>query len=146
MHIPKEFKEFIESLNEAKVEYLVIGAHALALHGVPRYTGDLDILVRRSTENAARIVDAIRVFGLESLGFNEADFLEPDQFIQIGVAPLRLDICTDISGVTFEEAWANRVTGEIGGVPVAFIGKDEFIKNKRAVGRPKDLGDIDQIL
>ena len=146
MHIPKEFKEFIESLNEANVEYLVIGAHALALHGVPRYTGDLDILVRRSTENAARIVDAIRVFGLESLGFNEADFMEPDQFIQIGVAPLRLDICTDISGVTFEEAWANRVAGEIGGVPVAFIGKDEFIKNKRAVGRPKDLGDIDQIL
>ena len=145
MHVPKDFKEFLESLNSASVEYLIIGAHALALHGVPRYTGDLDVFIRRSAENAVRVVCAMHAFGLETLGYTAADFSEPDQFIQIGVSPLRLDVFTGISGVTFEEAWRNRVFGKIGGVPVAFIGKEEFVKNKLATGRPKDLGDISML-
>lgn len=143
--IRNEFKEFLESLNSEKVEYLVIGAHALALHGTPRFTGDMDIFIRISPTNALGVERAIADFGLGGLGHLAADFMQSDIYVQLGVAPVRIDITTGISGVTFEEAWPNRVAGELGGVPVFFIGKEDYIKNKRASGRAKDMWDLNAL-
>jgi hypothetical protein len=121
-----------------------VGAHALAAHGVPRVTGDLDVWVEPSPANAASVWQALVEFGapLHSLGIRESDFLEPDQVIQFGLPPYRIDMMTSISGVSFEEAWEDRLAGALFEVPVSFIGREAFLRNKRASGRPKDLEDI----
>ena len=139
----KEFKELFTSLNARGVEYLVVGAYAMAFHGVPRFTGDVDVLVRPTNENAKRLLTALDDFGFGSLGLKEADFCEPDQVVQLGVAPLRVDILTSITGVSWEQADRNKGTTTYGGVPVPFIGINEIIANKRAVGRTKDMADIE---
>ncbi|HSA33107.1 MAG TPA: hypothetical protein P5077_05220 [bacterium] len=139
----KEFKELFASLNARGVDYLVVGAYAMAFHGVPRFTGDVDVLVRPTKENAKRLLAALDDFGFSSLGLKAADFCEPDQVVQLGVAPLRVDILTSITGVSWEEADRNKSKTTYGGVPVPFIGINEIIANKRAVGRTKDLADIE---
>ncbi len=145
MDLQPDFKELLELFNAHGVEYLVVGAYALAFHGSPRNTGDIDLLVRVHPENAKRIVSALTAFGFGSLGLKEGDFLLPDQVVQLGVPPVRVDILTSLSGVSWEEAFSGRISGNYGDVPIFFIGKNEYIKNKRATGRKKDAADIEAL-
>jgi hypothetical protein len=145
MTLLPDWREFIELLNSHAVEYVIVGAWARAFHGVPRSTGDIDFFVRASLENAHRLVRALDQFGFASLEITPADFLKPDHIIQLGIDPYRIDIVTGISGVSFEEAWKDRVHGEIDGVPVVFLSLPLFRRNKRAAGRVKDLADLDAI-
>ena len=140
--LPKDLREFVESFNSQKVEYVVVGGYALALHGRPRYTGDLDFLVRASPENAKRIERAIVSFGFASVDVSAADFVREGQIVQLGQPPNRIDILTSLTGVDFDEVWDGRVRATIAGVDVSFIDKKSLIKNKRAVGRPQDLADV----
>ena len=146
MHLPQDWKELLELFNSHKVEYLIVGAHALALHGIPRYTGDIDILVNPSEENAVRILAALRDFGFGSLSLDVADFSQPAKVVQLGVVPNRIDLLTGLTGVTFEDAASDSVLGELDGVPVPYIGIRAFRKNKLAAGRPRDLADLDSLL
>jgi hypothetical protein len=142
MSLRKDWKEFIESLNANSVDYILVEALAFAYHAVPRYTGDMDVLVRPSEENLERVLSALRSFGFSSLNLSVEDFLEPGAFVQLGYQPNRIDIMTEISGVTFEEAWETAEPTELEGVPVLVLGRDPLIKNKRTVARPKDLVDV----
>jgi hypothetical protein len=142
MRLSKDWREFLELLNSRGVDYVIVGAHSLALHGRPRYTGDLDILVRPTPENARLLVAILTEFGFGAAGFNERDFLKPEQLVQLGRAPTRIDLLTSISGVSSEEAFAGKISAELDGIPVFVLGKDALIRNKRAVGRPQDLADI----
>lgn len=139
-----DFRDLLSAFVTGGVRFLVVGAHALAAHGVPRVTGDLDIWVEPTPENAGRGFRALAAFGapLEALDVVEMDFSTPDKVIQLGLPPYRIDIMTSISGVGFAEAWGERLPGTLFEVSVAFLGRDAFIRNKRASGRPKDLADI----
>ena len=139
-----DFRDLLAALNAAGVRYLVVGAHALAAHGVPRATGDLDVWVEATEANARRTWRALGEFGapLQALRIRETDFTESDRVIQLGLPPYRIDLLTSISGVGFDEAWAERLAGTLFDVPVTFLGRDSFIRNKRATGRPKDLEDV----
>jgi predicted nucleotidyltransferase len=138
----KDFIDFIELLNQHSVDYMVVGAHALAFHGRPRHTGDLDIWIKPSQQNAAKLIDVLKDFGFGSLGLTEADFLKQNYVTQLGYPPLRIDILNTISGVAFDDAYPNAVTGEVDGLNVKFINIADFIANKEASGRQKDLSDI----
>jgi hypothetical protein len=132
-------------LNAAEVRYLIVGAHAVGIYANPRATGDLDIWIERTRDNARRTHDALVAFGAP-IGELKAEELEDDDLIfMFGVPPLRIDILTDISGVSFEDAWSQRVDGRLGEVPVAFIGRYHLIANKRATGRTKDLADVEAL-
>jgi hypothetical protein len=120
-----------------------VGAYALALHGRPRATGDLDLWVDATPDNAARIMTALRAFGVPLAEVTQSDFEAPGVVYQIGVPPGRIDVLTDLTGLTFAEAWSGRVRHPFDDVDVDFIGLDAFVRNKRATGRPKDLGDIE---
>ena len=145
MGLSKDWREFLELLNSRGVDYVIVGAHSVALHGRPRYTGDLDILVRSPPENARLLVDILNEFGFVKSGFKESDFLKAEQLIQLGGAPTRIDLLTSISGVSSEEALAGRISAEFDGIPVYVLAKDALIRNKRAVGRPQDLADLDML-
>jgi len=140
-----DWSELCVLLNANRVEYLVVGAHARAHYGSPRMTGDLDILVRPTMENAERVVKSLEEFGVGSLGLAKEGFTHSDSIVQLGYPPRRIDIMTGISGVTIDEAFESAESGTIEGVPVRFIGREDFIANKRACGRNKDLADIDAI-
>ena len=140
--LSNDLREFIHLLNTNNVEYVLVGAWALAFHGRPRYTGDLDIFVARDDENADKLMAVIEAFGFAHAGINREDFLQVDHVIQLGREPNRIDILTGISGVTFDEAWNNREQGKIADVTVSVISRDLLIKNKRAANRDKDQGDI----
>jgi predicted nucleotidyltransferase len=143
MRLSNDLREFLELLNSRGVEYVIVGAHSLAFHGRPRYTGDLDILIRATPKNAAKIVNLLNEFGFARSGFRESDFTEPNQVIQLGRAPNRIDLLSSISGVSTDEAFASKVSAELDGIPVFILGKDALIQNKRAVRRPQDLADLD---
>ena len=145
MDVERDFRDLLALFNAHEVDYLIVGAYALAFHGAPRYTGDLDLLVRADPENAQRILKALDEFGFASLQLAVDDFATPGRIVQLGVAPVRVDIVTSITGVSWEEAEAGRVDAHYGDVPVHYIGKGEFIANKRAVGRTKDLADIEAL-
>ncbi len=145
MEMRNDFKELLESFNAREVEYLVVGAFALAWHGHPRYTGDLDLYVNPSPHNAARVLQALADFGFASLGLVQADFEMPERVVQLGVAPLRVDILTTISGVDWPSAWEGSVLGSYGDTPVRYIGKEQFRANKLAIGRAKDLADLEAL-
>jgi predicted nucleotidyltransferase len=145
VEIRQDFKEFIALLNKNEVEYLIVGGYAVAFHGAPRYTDDIDLLVSTSAENASRIMMVLKEFGFGSIGFTESDFRLPGQILQLGRTPVRIDLLTSIDGVEWEKAWAGRVQGEYGGLRVNFISKQDFIANKKSIGRNKDLADIDAI-
>jgi hypothetical protein len=138
----RDFVEMLSALSGAGAEYLIVGAHALAVHGLPRATGDLDIWVRPTPGNAVRVLTALRAFGAPLFDLSEGDLISPGVVFQIGVPPLRIDILTSISGVTFEAAWAARVTHTVEGIALPFIGRAHLIANKRAAGRPRDLADL----
>lgn len=139
-----DFRDLLLELADARVEFVIVGAFALAFHGAPRASGDIDIFVRPTRENAERIVAALVRFGapLTSAGISPEDFAQPGMVYQVGLPPRRIDLLTEISGVSFEEAWASREGAEIDGRPVHIIGREAFLKNKKASGRPKDLADF----
>jgi hypothetical protein len=144
MRLSKDLREFVELLNSNKVEYLIVGAFAVAFHGYPRYTADLDIFVRRSAENSERLLKALLQFGFGN-AVAAGDFQSPDAIIQLGVSPNRIDLLTRISGVEFDEAWSAREAGDLGGVPTHFLGRTELIRNKQSTGRSKDQVDAEQL-
>jgi hypothetical protein len=139
----QDFVDLLRAFVALDVRFLVVGAYALALHGRPRATGDLDVWVDATPENARRVVQALASFGAPVDQVSEADFSSPGIVLQLGVAPGRIDILTALTGLSFEEAWPGRVHEAVGDVAVNFIGRESFIKNKRAIGRARDLGDID---
>lgn len=145
MIFEKDFVDFIELLNLHKVEYMVVGAHALAFHGRPRHTGDLDIWIKPSADNAAKIIGVLKEFGFGSLGLTKEDFLTENYVTQLGYPPLRIDILNAISGVNFDEAYSSRINSEVDDLLISYISIDDFIANKRATGRAKDLGDIESL-
>ena len=145
MEVQKDFKELLELLNEHKVEYMIVGGYALAYHGAPRFTGDIDIFVHPSYENAKNILLALDDFGFGSLNITIDDFQDPNSVVQLGVPPVRIDIITSISGVTWEEANVGKKEGVYGDVPVYFLGREQYITNKRASGRKKDLADLESL-
>jgi hypothetical protein len=145
MEVQPDFRELLALLNEHKVEYLIVGGYALAFHGAPRFTGDIDLFVRPDAENAARVLNALAAFGFRFPNLTAEDFVNPNKVVQLGVPPVRIDIITAISGVTWEEAEANKQPGTFGDVPVAYLGRREYIKNKRSSGRNKDLADIEAL-
>ena len=139
----QDFIDLLRAFADAEVRFLVVGAYALALHGRPRATGDLDVWVDATPQNAARVMRALAAFGAPLTDIAEADFARRGVTYQIGVPPGRIDILTDLTGITFDDAWAGRVRRPFGQIEVDFIGRASFIRNKRATGRPKDLGDIE---
>jgi predicted nucleotidyltransferase len=141
----QDFKEFIQSLNDNHVRYLVIGGYAIALHGYPRYTKDIDIWIDMSPDNAANMVRALKQFGFGSLGLKAADFLVPDQIIQLGYPPNRIDLMTTPPGVDFETCYASRVRVVIDDVTVNFIDLENLKKSKKAAGRLQDLADLENL-
>jgi hypothetical protein len=145
MEVQKDFKELLELFNAHKVEYLIVGGYALAFHGAPRYTGDIDIFVKPETENAKRILKALAEFGFGSVGLKEGDLIAPNKVVQLGFPPVRIDIITSISGVSWEEAYPKHDKGEYGDIPVCYIGREQYIANKRASGRKKDLADLEAL-
>jgi hypothetical protein len=138
----QDFKDLFVELNAHGVEFLIVGAHALAAHGHVRATKDLDVWVRPDRQNAPRVMRALSAFGAPTEGVTENDFGEPGITFQIGVEPVRIDIITAVDGLTFEPAWQNRVASEYGGEPVFVVSREDLIKNKRASGRPQDLADV----
>ena len=140
-----DFVEMLSALHEADAEFLVVGAHALAAHGRPRATGDLDIWIRPTLSNAHRVFAALRQFGAPVDALRPEELATPDLVYQIGVVPVRIDLLTSISGVTFEECWQTRISVPIGDLTVPVIGRAELIRNKRAAGRPRDLADIEDL-
>jgi hypothetical protein len=141
----QDFREFIQSLNDNGVRYLVIGGYAVAFHGHPRYTKDIDIWIGTDVENATKIVKALGQFGFASLGLQASDFTAPDQFILLGYPPNRIDLITTTPGVDFDICYSTRVQTEVDGVQVNFIDLENLKRNKKAVGRHQDLADIENL-
>jgi hypothetical protein len=138
-----DFVDLLRAFIAADVRFLIVGAYALALHGRPRATGDLDVWVDATPDNAARVMSALREFGAPTDQLSEPDLAAPGIVYQIGVPPGRIDILTELTGLTFAEAWPDRLVRPFGDVDAPFIGRAAFLKNKRATGRSKDLGDIE---
>ncbi len=142
MQLDPDFREFVASFNEHDVRYLVVGGYALAAHGLPRATGDLDAWVWVNEQNAARILTALQAFGFGGLGLEASDFDHPDSVIQLGYPPYRIDILTSIDGVDFEDAWERRLSIDIDGLHLNVIGRDDLLRNKIAADRPQDRADV----
>jgi predicted nucleotidyltransferase len=143
-----DWVDLLRELNAADVRFLLVGAHAVGVHGVPRATRDIDVWVEPSIENASRVVAALARFGapLAAIGVDRSDFESLDRVVQIGVPPNRIDLMTSLSGLSdFAGAWARRTGAELGGVPVQVIGLEDLLQNKRASGRDKDLVDIREL-
>ena len=145
MDLNPDFKEFIQLLNAHNVRYLVVGGYAVAFHGYPRNTKDIDIWLWLDPANADRLLRALADFGFASLGFRAADFLEPDQIIQLGYPPARIDLLTTIPGVDFEDCYASRLEVQVGDVTVNLIDLENLKRNKRASGRRQDLLDLENL-
>jgi len=141
----QDFREFIELLIKNKVEYLIVGGYAVGIHGHPRYTGDLDIWLNPTPNNAELILKSVNEFGFSSYRLSREDFTKPGNIIQLGYPPLRIDLLTEIDGVTFEKCYKNRKEVVIENLVVYFIGYKDLLKNKKESGRPRDIDDIDNL-
>ena len=139
-----DFLDILRALVESGAEFVIVGAHALAVHGVPRATGDLDILIRPTENNAKMVIEALEAFGapIKDHGVSEIDLVAKGIVYQLGLPPRRIDLMTGLSGVDFDEAWSTRVEIEIYGMPIPFLGLDALRRNKEATGRDKDLLDL----
>ena len=138
----QDYRDILSDFTAEAVEFLVVGAYAVFAYGPLRDTGDFDLLVNATTENAGRVYKALARFGAPMGDINRETFAQPDTIFQIGLAPCRIDVFTEIAGVTFDEAWKTRKLCRMGGIDVAVLGLEVLKKAKRAVGRPKDLWDI----
>lgn len=145
MSVNPDFRDLFAALNAAQADFLIVGGYALAVHGVPRFTKDLDVWVRANETNAARVWQALDAFGAPFGSLTLADLSAPGIIFQMGVPPNRIDIITGIDGVTFDEAWQNRIASSYGDQGVMVIGVDELIQNKKATGRPQDALDADTL-
>lgn len=145
MTLAKDFEDFIQLLNKYEVEYLVVGGYAMAFHGKPRYTGDLDIWINISATNAEKMLRVMKDFGMDALGFEKDDFLQPGYISQIGYPPLRIDILNSIDGVLFDEAYENRQKVKADDLDILYIGLNDLLKNKKASGRKQDIADVKEI-
>ena len=145
MELASDFNEFCGLLIAREVEFVIVGAYALAFHGAPRFTGDLDIYVRPTEENGRRLLGAIRAFGFPTDALSPHDIVAGTRIIQMGVEPVQIHVMSDISGVSWDEVWNGRATGPCGGHEVAFIGRNEFLRNKKASGRSQDLADVERL-
>jgi hypothetical protein len=146
MEIHPDFSELLRLFADFQVEYAIVGGYALAFHGAPRFTGDLDLLVSTRPENAERIMQALHDFGFGDSNLTASDFTVEGRFVRLGHPPVRIDLLTSISGILWEEVRANRVMGRYGAIDVPFISREDFIRNKRASGRTKDLADIEALV
>lgn len=142
-----DFRDLLKELVAGEARFLIVGAHALSAHGVPRATVDLDIWIRSDADNAQRVYEALARFGapLDALGVTVSDFTQAEMVAQFGLPPHRVDILTSISGVSFDDAWEDRLEGDVEGVRVPIIGLRSFVLNKRASGRKKDLADLESL-
>lgn len=140
-----DFKEFIKLLNANQVKYLIIGGYAVAIHGHPRYTKDIDIWVEMSSENAIKLITALDQFGFGSLGLSAQDFQTPNQIIQLGYPPNRIDLITTPDGIDFETCYPSKTEIIIDNIPVQFIDLENLRKNKKASGRLQDLADLENL-
>ncbi|MGC1238058.1 MAG: DUF6036 family nucleotidyltransferase [Acidimicrobiales bacterium] len=145
VQLDPDFRDFVKLFVANDVRFLIVGGYAVAAHGLPRYTGDLDAWVWVSSENASRVVASLEAFGFTGLGLSEDDFNQPDRVVQLGYPPYRIDILTSIDGVEFEPAWERRVILELDGISVPFIGRDDLLINKRSAGRPQDIADVERL-
>ena len=145
MDLYKDFADLCSLLNAKAVEYLIVGGHAVAFHGAPRYTGDLDFLVGPSIENVTRMLNAIREFGFPSADLAPEYLIEQQKIVQMGHVPVQVHIMTRISGVSWDEAWNSREAGAYAGVPVFFIGRTPLVMNKLSTGRTKDRADVEAL-
>jgi hypothetical protein len=140
-----DFADLLQAFAAHEVRFLVVGAYALAYHGRPRTTGDLDVWVEPEPDNAKRVMAALRDFGAPMRDLSEEDFARPGVVYQMGLVPYRIDVLTRITGVTFPEAWQTRKEGVLGQCKVFYLGKEAFIRNKLATGRHKDLADVEDL-
>lgn len=145
MEIQPDFRDLLKLFNAHSVDYLVVGGYALAFHGAPRYTGDMALFVKPDEINARKIIEALNKFGFNAEGFSLSDFSKPEKVIQLGAPPVRVDIITSLSGVSWEEAFSGRIAGKYGDTTVYYIGRDQFILNKSAIGRKRDLADLEAL-
>lgn len=143
----EDFRDVLRLFLAGDVEFLLVGAYALALHGAPRASGDIDLFVRPSPANASKVYSALVAFGapLRAQGVGPESFAEPGVVYQIGVPPRRIDVLTEISGLTFDEAWSTHESVPFEDRRLPFLGRDAFIRNKEAAGRPKDLADASRL-
>lgn len=145
MEVAPDFDEFIGCLTAHGVEFIVVGAYALALHGAPRFTGDLDIFVRPALDNASRLLNALDAFGFPAVELTPEAIADHRRMLQMGVPPVQIHVMSAISGVAWDEVWADRVEGLLGNHTVPFLGRATFLRNKQAAGRPQDIADIDAL-
>jgi predicted nucleotidyltransferase len=145
MNLEKDFEDFVALLNKHHIDYMIVGGYALAFHGKPRHTGDLDIWIDISEANAEKMCEALSEFGMGSLGIEKADFLKKGIITQIGYPPLRIDILNEIDGVTFKDAYSAKLTIDVDGLPINYIGLDDLIKNKISSGRQQDITDVNSL-
>jgi len=145
MEIQPDFRDLLKLFNAHSVDYLIVGGYALAFHGAPRYTGDMALFVKPDEINARKIIEALNKFGFNAEGFSLSDFSKPEKVIQLGAPPVRVDIITSLSGVSWEEAFSGRIAGKYGDTTVYYIGRDQFILNKSAIGRKRDLADLEAL-
>jgi len=142
-----DFLDLLRALIAERARYMVVGAHALAVHGVPRATGDLDVWIDTSGDNPARVLAAVKRFGapVGELGLSVDEFTQADRVVQIGLPPRRIDVLTGLSGLEFAAAWTGRLVQRVGALEVAFLGRSDLIRNKRATGRVRDLADLEAL-
>ena len=145
MIFEKDFQDFIDLLNKFQVKYMIVGAHALAFHGKPRHTGDLDIWIQPSDENSDKMLLVLKEFGFGSLGLTKKDFLKENYVTQLGYPPLRIDILNSISGVSFDEAFSNSLITQVDQLNIVYIGLSDLIKNKTSTGRKQDIADVESL-
>jgi hypothetical protein len=145
LDLAPDFDEFCALLSARNVEHVIVGAHALAFHGGPRFTGDLDILVRPTEDNGRRLLAAIADFGFPTAPVTPADIVIGKKVIEMGVPPVQIHVMSAIDGVSWDDVWTTRQTGTLGAHTVAFIGRECFLRNKRAAGRPQDLADVEAL-
>lgn len=145
MDLAPDFDEFIASLTAHGVEFVIVGAYALAFHGAPPFTGDLDILVRPTLDNATRLLNALEAFGFPVTELTPEAVADQRRMLQMGMPPVQIHVMSAISGVEWDEAWADRIEGSLGRHTVHFLGRESFLRNKRAAARPQDLADIDAL-
>ncbi|MBL8933887.1 MAG: nucleotidyltransferase [Archangium sp.] len=147
MELPQDWREFLSLLAEHRVKFLLIGGHAMAAHGFPRFTGDLDVWLEAAPANAERVMRALVAFGFGDVrGLSDADFTSPGTVVALGNPPMRIDLLTTISGVEFKAAWTRRRRATVAGVQLWMISAEDLLANKRAAGRPKDLLDVETLL
>ena len=143
MKVEKDYEEFLRLLNKNEVRYCIVGAYAVAFHARPRYTKDIDIVIKASRSNARKIIQTLKEFGFGNLGISEEDFLKEGVIIQLGYEPVRIDLLTSIPGCSFEEIWDHKELGDYGDEKVFFIGKEQLIKSKKASARKQDDADVE---